>query len=102
MKTDSKNERPKLRPSKPAPKQVRMKCLFFALSLGAILFAGCAPQHYIVLLSNGRHVVAAQKPHLEGFNFVFLDLKGRTNSVPSEYVRAIAPESAASTNTPSR
>jgi hypothetical protein len=79
-----------------------MKCFFSVLLFGAILLAGCAPQHYIVLLNNGRHVIAAQKPHLEGFNFVFLDLQGRTNSIPSEYVRAVAPDTAKSTNSPSR
>jgi hypothetical protein len=79
-----------------------LKYFFSALLSGAIFFTGCAPQHYVVFLSNGRHVVAAQKPHLEGFNFVFLDLKGRTNSVPSQYVRAIAPEQSVSTNSPSR
>ena len=67
-----------------------------------VFFAGCAPQHYIVHLSNGRQVVAAQKPRLEGFNFVFLDLKGRTNSVPSEYVRAVTPDTGQSTNSPPR
>lgn len=72
------------------------------MSFGLILFTGCAPQHYIVQLSNGRHVVAAQKPHLEGFNFVFLDLLGRTNSVPSEYVRAVVPDTGQLTNTPSK
>ena len=79
-----------------------MKHLFFALLLGSIFFTGCAPQHYIVLLNNGRHLVAAQKPHLEGFNFVFTDLNGRTNSIPSEYVRAVAPDTTKSTNSPSR
>jgi hypothetical protein len=79
-----------------------MKHFFSALLLGSALLTGCAPQHYIVLLSNGRHVVAAQKPHLEGFNFVFTDLNGRTNSIPSEYVRAVAPATTKSTSSPSR
>ena len=83
-----------------------MKHFFYALLLGAVFLAGCAPQHYIILLSNGRHVIAAQKPHLEphldGFNFVFIDLLGRTNSVPSEYIRAVAPYTDKSTNSPSQ
>jgi len=80
----------------------RMKLFALALSFAAVFFAGCAAQHYVVALSNGRRVIAAQKPHLEGFNFVFLDLQGRTNSVPSEYVRAIAPYNGKSTNSPSK
>ncbi|HEX3890654.1 MAG TPA: hypothetical protein VHX90_07375 [Verrucomicrobiae bacterium] len=79
-----------------------MKHFFSALMLGSALFTGCAPQHYIVLLNNGRHVVAAQKPHLEGFNFVFTDLNGRTNSVASEYVRAVMRDTTKSTNSPPR
>ncbi len=71
--------------------------------LGSVFIAGCASQqHYIVFLNNGRHVIAAQKPHLEGFNFVFLDLKGRTNSVPSEYIRAVAPDTGQLTNSPAK
>jgi len=63
--------------------------------------AGCATrQHHIVLLTNGRQVVAEEKPHLEGFNFVFLDLMGRTNSVPSEYIRAVTPDTGRSTSRP--
>jgi hypothetical protein len=77
-----------------------MKHFLAALLCAAFFLAGCASQHYIVLLSNGRHVIAAQKPHLEGFNFVFIDLLGRTNSVPSEYIRAVAPYTDKSTNRP--
>jgi len=69
-----------------------MKHLFPALALGALLLAGCA-SHYVVTLTNGYHVVAAEKPHLEGFNFVFTDLNGRTNSISSTRVRAITPVS---------
>jgi hypothetical protein len=79
-----------------------MKHLLCALLLAPVFLAGCAAQHYIVFLNNGRHVIAAQKPHLEGFNFVFIDLLGRTNSVPSEYIRAVAPYTGTSTNSPSR
>jgi hypothetical protein len=43
--------------------------------------------------------MAAEKPHLEGFNFVFTDLNGRTNFIPSTRVRAIVP---ASIQTPSK
>jgi len=72
-----------------------------ALLLVPVFLAGCATQqHYIVLLTNGRQVVAAQKPHLEGFNFVFLDLQGRTNSVPSEYIRQVTPDTGRSNSGP--
>lgn len=70
-----------------------MKHFLAVLLLIPVFLAGCATQqHYIVLLTNGRQVVAKEKPHLEGFNFVFLDLQGRTNSVPSEYIRAVTPD----------
>jgi hypothetical protein len=83
-------------------KKKSMKHFLPAVLVGLIMFTGCAQQHYIVLLSNGRHVIAAQKPHLEEFNFVFLDLKGRTNSVPSEYIRAVMPDTGQLTNSPSK
>jgi hypothetical protein len=79
-----------------------IKKISIALLLGSIFCTGCAPQHYVILLNNGRHVIAAQKPHLEGFNFVFLDLQGRTNSVPSVYIRAVAPDTGQSTGSPSK
>jgi uncharacterized lipoprotein YajG len=71
----------------------KMKQLFPLLLLIPMLFAGCASHHYVVTLTNGHRVMAAEKPHLEGFNFVFTDLDGRTNSIPSTRVRAIAPAS---------
>jgi hypothetical protein len=78
-----------------------MKFFLPAMPLVLVLLAGCAAQqHYIVLLTNGRQVIAAQKPHLEGFNFVFLDLQGRTNSVPSEYIRAVTPDTGRSNSGP--
>jgi hypothetical protein len=78
-----------------------MKKMLSAMLLVPVFLAGCvAQQHYIVLLTNGRQVVAAQKPHLEGFNFVFLDLQGRTNSVPSEYIRAVTPDTGRSARRP--
>lgn len=61
--------------------------------LAAALLTGCASRHYVVTLNNGRHIEAAERPHLEGFNFVFADLEGRTNSIPSVRVRAIEPAS---------
>ncbi len=61
--------------------------------LGAALLNGCASRHYVVTLNNGLRVIAAEKPHLDGFNFVFADLAGRTNSIPSIQVRANEPES---------
>ena len=69
-----------------------MKQLLLAMLLGVALFTGCA-SHYVVTLNNGRLIMAAEKPHLEGFNFIFTDLNGRTNSIPSTRVRAIAPAS---------
>ncbi len=66
----------------------------FSILLGAALLTGCASRHYVVTLNNGRQLTAAGKPHLEGFNFVFTDLNGRTNSIPSVHVRAIEPDSA--------
>jgi hypothetical protein len=83
-----------------------MKHFLRALLLGSIFLTGCAAQHYVVLLNTGQRVVAIRKPHLEpapdGFNFVFTDLNGRTNSIASERVRAVMPDTAKSTNTPSR
>jgi hypothetical protein len=70
----------------------KMKRLFPLLLLIPMLFAGCA-SHYVVALTNGHRVMAAEKPRLEGFNFVFTDLNGRTNSIPSTRVRAITPAS---------
>jgi len=69
-----------------------MKYPLMALALGALLLAGCASQ-YVVTLTNGQRIIAAEKPHLVDFNFVFTDLNGRTNSIPSTSVRAIAPAS---------
>jgi len=65
-----------------------MKHFFFALLLGSILLTGCASQ-YIVVLNNGQRITAIRKPRLdkENLTFIFTDLKGRTNSIPSEYVR---------------
>jgi hypothetical protein len=70
-----------------------LKQLPLKLLLAAALLTGCATRHYVVTLNNGRHIEAAEKPHLEGFNFVFTDLDGRTNSIPSVRVRAIEPAS---------
>jgi len=69
-----------------------MKHFFFALLLGSIFLTGCASQ-YLVVLTNGQRVIAIRKPRLEGFDFVFTDLKGRTNSIPSEQVRGVIPVS---------
>jgi hypothetical protein len=66
--------------------------------LGVALLTGCA-SHYVVTLNNGHRIMAAEKTHLEGFNFVFTDLNGRTISIPSTRVRAIVP---ASSQTPSK
>jgi len=75
-----------------------MKQLFLAMLLGVALLTGCASR-YVITLKNGNHVVAAGKPRLEGFNFIYTDLSSRTNSIPSTRVRAIAP---ASSQTPSK
>jgi hypothetical protein len=70
-----------------------MKLLFLAVFLGGVLLTGCASHQYVIALNNGHRVIAAEKPHLEGFNFVFTGLDGRTNSIPSVQVRAIVPAS---------
>lgn len=80
-----------------------MKKMLPLIALVQVFLAGCATQQrYIVLLTNGRQVVAEEKPHLEGFNFVFLDLMGRTNSVPSEYIRAVTPDTGRSNSGPTQ
>jgi hypothetical protein len=75
-----------------------MKQLLLAMLSGVALLTGCASQ-YVVTLTNGQRIVAAKKPHLEDFNFVFTDLNGRTNSIPSTRVRAVVP---ASSQTPAK
>jgi len=70
-----------------------VKRSFLAILSTLALLTGCATRHYIVTLNNGYHIMAAEKPHLEGFNFVFTDLDGRTNDIPSTRVRAIVPAS---------
>ena len=74
-----------------------MKPLWLAILLGVALPTGCASRHYVVTLNNGNRIMAAEKPHLEGFNFVFTDLNGRTNSIPSTRVRGIVPDSSPTT-----
>ena len=71
-----------------------MKQILLGMLLSSSLLTGCASQ-YIVVLTNGQRVVAIRKPKLdkENLTFVFTDLNGRTNSIPSTYVRAIAPAS---------
>ncbi len=71
-----------------------MKQLILGLILGAALLTGCA-SHYVITLTNGYRIVAAGKPRLdtEHLAFVFKDLNGRTNSIPSVQVRAIVPAS---------
>jgi Tfp pilus assembly protein PilW len=67
-----------------------------ALALASMLMAGCASP-YVVVLTNGQRYTTAHKPALEQvngrFNFVFVDSTGRTNSIPSGYVRAVVPAS---------
>ena len=65
---------------------------FYPLLLLSVLFTGCASQ-YVVALKNGQGVIAAGKPQLAGFNYVFVGVDGRTNVIPSTYVRAIVPYS---------
>jgi hypothetical protein len=71
-----------------------MKQLLLGILLSSALLTGCASQ-YVVVLTNGQRVVAVYKPKLDRKNlaFVFTDVNGRTNSIPSIYVRAIAPAS---------
>jgi major membrane immunogen (membrane-anchored lipoprotein) len=72
-----------------------MKQLILGMMLGAALLTGCASSHYVITLTNGYRIVAAGKPKLdtEHLAFVFTDLNGRSNSIPSVRVRAIAPAS---------
>ncbi len=64
--------------------------------LGPLFLAGCASQ-YVVLLTNGQRYTAMGKPHLEQangqFNFVFMDVSGNTNTIPSGDVREVVPAS---------
>jgi uncharacterized protein YcfL len=71
-----------------------MKQLLLGILLSSALLTGCASQ-YVVVLTNGQRVIAVHKPKLdrENLTFVFTDVHGRTNSIPSIYVRAIAPAS---------
>jgi hypothetical protein len=71
-----------------------MKQLLLAGLVGAVLLAGCASR-YVIALKDGQRIVAVGKPQLEGFNFVYTDLSGRTNSLPSSRVRAIVSVSSA-------
>ena len=74
-----------------------MKPLLTALVIGLALLTGCATRQYVVTLNNGYRIMAAEKPHLEGFNFVFADLNGRTNAISSTRVRSIVPASSPTT-----
>ncbi|MEI9960134.1 MAG: YgdI/YgdR family lipoprotein [Limisphaerales bacterium] len=67
-----------------------MKRLLLALLLGSTLFTGCA-SNYVVIVDHGKRITTAGKPHLEGRNYVFTDLNGRTYSVASGRVRSIKP-----------
>ena len=78
-----------------------MRRFFSALLLGSFFLTGCA-HYYVVVLNTRQHFIAPEKPHLEGFNFVFTDLDGRTNSIPSEYVRAVVRIDGELTNKPSK
>ncbi|HSY74933.1 MAG TPA: YgdI/YgdR family lipoprotein [Dongiaceae bacterium] len=74
-----------------------MRHLLFALLSGLFFFTSCVSQsQYLVVLDNGQRIIAVRKPKLDKENlaFVFTDLKGRTNSIPSEQVRGIVPVSA--------
>ena len=66
--------------------------------LGAALLTGCASSHYVITLTSGYRIVAASKPKLdtEHLAFVYKDLNGRSNSIPSVRVRAIVPASSQS------
>jgi len=71
-----------------------MKRFFLVLLLGLAFLTGCAGKHYLIVLSDGKTgIVTLGKPHLQGFNYVYTRIDGRTNSIPSERVRAIAPYS---------
>jgi hypothetical protein len=64
-----------------------MKRLFLVLLVGLTL-TGCV-SNYVVTLDTGRRITTAGKPRLDGFNYVFTDLNGRTNSIASGHVRSI-------------
>jgi hypothetical protein len=66
-----------------------MKRLLLALLLGSTL-TGCV-SNYVVTLDNGRRITTDGKPHLAGYNYVFTDMNGRTNSVAAGHVRSIKP-----------
>lgn len=67
-----------------------MKRFFITLFAGSMLLTGCVT-NYVVTLDNGRRVITDGKPHLEGYNYVFTDLKGQTNSIASGHVHSIKP-----------
>jgi len=71
-----------------------MKQLLLGMLLGSALLTGCASR-YVITLNNGYRIVTAGKPTLDKENlaFVYTDLSGRTNSIPSVRVRAIVPAS---------
>jgi hypothetical protein len=71
-----------------------MKRFFFALALGSVFMAGCTSKNYLIVLDDGKTgIVTLGKPHLDGLNFVYTRIDGRTNSIPSERVRAVTPYS---------
>ena len=66
-----------------------IKQLLLALLLGLTL-TGCV-SNYVVTLDNGRRITTDGKPRLAGYNYVFTDMNGRTNSIASGHVRSIKP-----------
>ena len=64
---------------------------YFLLVICLLLLTGCATKNYLVVLNNNTGIISVGKPHLEGFNFVFTGVDGKTNSIESEHVRAVVP-----------
>jgi hypothetical protein len=66
------------------------------MACGLVFITGCA-SHYVLVLTNGQRYTAAEKPHVKKINgqfaFVFTDLSGQSNAIPSGLVRAVVPAS---------
>ena len=71
-----------------------MKKLALPLLVGLLVVSGCA-SHYVIRLTNGTEITAANKPQREGGAYRFKDAKGEEHLVPAGRVREIAPASIA-------
>jgi hypothetical protein len=68
-----------------------MKKALVVLLLGALAVTGCRT-NYQLTLNNGNRITTSTKPKLVEGNYVFKDLKGRTNRVNQARVRSIEPQ----------